>query len=169
MTEGSKSTTQGGSIEAAPPTPAIAQQAPVSYAIMQVARLCRTIAANVLRPAGLYPGQETVMMNLWDLGPLRQTDLVRLGGSDTATMARMIRRLEHAGFVRRTPSADDKRAFLIEATPASRGLRREVSDVWNQLEQTLVGGLGDQDLHTILRVIEDMEERLSRAVSPSQP
>jgi len=29
----------------------------------------------------------------------------------------MTRRLEHAGFVRRSPSTEDKRAFLTEATP----------------------------------------------------
>ncbi len=37
------------------------------------------------------------MMYLWDLGPQRQVDLVRLTGSDAATMTRMIQRLEHAG------------------------------------------------------------------------
>jgi DNA-binding MarR family transcriptional regulator len=138
-------------------------------AIMRVARLSRTIAANVLRPAGLYPGQESVMMNLWELGPQRQADLIRLNGSDAATMTRTIRRLEHAGFVRRTPSPDDKRAFLIEATPASRGLRSEVSEMWRQLDEILVGGLSKQERQTVLRVIEDMEKRLSRAVSPRPP
>jgi DNA-binding MarR family transcriptional regulator len=151
------------------PVPATDQRAPVSHAIMRVARLSRTIAANVLRPAGLYPGQESVMVSLWELGPQRQADLIRLNGSDAATMTRMIRRLEHAGFVRRTPSTEDKRAFVIEATPASRGLRREVSDMWSQLDEILVGGLDDQERQAVLRVIEGMEERLSQAAAHPNP
>ena len=77
----------------------------------------------------------------------------------------MIRRLEHAGFVRRSPSTEDKRAFLIEATPASRGLRKQVGDFCSQVEEISVGGLSDQERQTVLRVIENMEERLSRAAS----
>ena len=37
------------------------------------------------------------MLPLWDLGSQRQTDLVALLGSDTATMTRTIQRLETAG------------------------------------------------------------------------
>jgi DNA-binding MarR family transcriptional regulator len=80
-------------------------------------------------------------------------------------MTRMIRRLEHAGFVRRSPSTEDKRAFLIEATPASRGLRKQIEDIWNQVEEITVGGLSNQERQAVLRVIEDLENRLSRAAS----
>jgi DNA-binding MarR family transcriptional regulator len=165
MAEDNRETEDTESIDAATSLPATAWRAPVSHAIFRVARLSRMIAMNLLRPVGLYPGQEMVMMALWDLGPQRQTDLVRLTDSDAATMTRMIRRLEHAGFVRRSPSAEDKRAFLIEATPASRGLRKQIEDIWGQVEEFTVGGLNDQERQTVLRVIEDIENRLSRMAS----
>jgi MarR family transcriptional regulator, organic hydroperoxide resistance regulator len=169
MAEHSRGAKHSQSTGAAMPLPATARRGPVSHAVFRVARLSRMVAANLLRPVGLYPGQELVMMNLWDLGPQRQTDLIRLSASDAATMTRMIRRLEHAGFVRRTPSAEDKRAFLIEATPASRGLRTQVEDIWSQLEEIAVGGLSNQERQTVVRVLEDLEERLSRVASPSLP
>ena len=103
------------------------------------------------------------MMYLWELGSLRQADLIRLLDSDAATMTRMIQRLEHAGFVRRSPSADDKRAFLIEPTAASHALRPQVEQMWNQLEEIAVGGAGKQEQQTIRRVLEGLEERLTRA------
>ena len=96
------------------PVPAAAVGGPISHAIFRVARLHKMMAGNLLRGVGLHPGQELVMMYLWELGPQRQTDLIRLVDSDAATMTRTIRRLEHAGFVRRSPCADDKRAYLIE-------------------------------------------------------
>lgn len=145
---------------------ATARRGPVSHAVFRVARLHRMVAGDLLGAAGLYPGQELVMMNLWDLGPQRQADLVRLSASDAATMTRTIRRLEHAGFVRRTPNPADKRSFLIEATPASRGLRAQVADIWSQLEEITVGGTNDEERLTVLRVLEGLEERLSRAAFP---
>jgi MarR family transcriptional regulator, organic hydroperoxide resistance regulator len=145
------------------PVPAAALGGPVSHAIFRVGRLHKMLAGNLLRGVGLHPGQELVMMYLWELGPQRQTDLIRLLDSDAATMTRTIRRLEHAGFVRRSPLAGDKRAFLIEPTAAGRALRRQVEQIWNQLEQIAVGGVGQHDRQTIRRVLEGLEERLTRA------
>jgi MarR family transcriptional regulator, organic hydroperoxide resistance regulator len=154
-TEGSGSTSV--------PMPTATLGAPIAYALYRVARLHRMIAGNLLRRVGLHPTQEVLMMYLWELGPQRQTDLVRLLDSDAATMTRTIQRLEHAGFVRRSPDPDDKRAYRIEATPAGRALRPEVEQIWNEVEESIVGGVGERERKTILRVLEDMEERLTHA------
>jgi DNA-binding MarR family transcriptional regulator len=71
--------------------------------IFRVASLHRMLAGNLLRRIGLHPSQELAVMQLWDAGPQRQTDLVRLLDSDAATMTRTVQRLEAAGFVRRRP------------------------------------------------------------------
>jgi DNA-binding MarR family transcriptional regulator len=104
-----------------------------------------------------------VMMYLWELGPQRQTDLIGLIDSDAATMTRTIQRLEHAGFVRRSPCADDKRAYLIESTAAGRALRPQVEQIWNQLEEIVVGGAGERERQTLRRVLDGIEERLTHA------
>src|SRR5260370_10859338 len=130
------------------PVPAAALGGPISHAIFRVARLHKMMAGDLLRRVGLHPVQELVMMYLWELGPQRQTDLVRLLDSDAATMTRTIPRLEHAGFVRRTPCADDKRAYLIEPTAAGRALRQQVEQLWNQLEESVVGGVGERERQT---------------------
>src|ERR1700739_2490956 len=145
------------------PVPAAALGGAISHTIFRVARLHKMVAGNLLRRVGLHPGQELVMMYLWELGPQRQTDLIGLIDSDAATMTRTIRRLEHAGFVRRSPCADDKRAFMIEPTAAGRAVRPQVERIWNQLEEIVAGGLGERERQTVLRVLEGMEERLTRA------
>src|ERR1700752_4736447 len=136
------------------PVPAAALGGPISHALFRVARLHRMVAGNLLRRVGLHPGQELVMMYLWEAGPQRQTDLIRLLDSDAATMTRTIQRLEHAGFVRRSPIADDKRAYLIESTAAGRALLPQVEQIWNQLEGIVVGGAGERERQTIRRVLE---------------
>ncbi|MEU2391358.1 MarR family transcriptional regulator [Streptomyces sp. NPDC007369] len=145
--------------------PASARSGPISHAIFRVARLHRMLAGQLLRRIGLHPGQELVMMQLWELGPQRQTDLVRLLDSDTATMTRTIQRLERAGFVRRHPSPTDKRAVIIEPTAASHGLRREVEQVWAHLEDLAAAGLTSEAREECLRTLEGLEARLSVAAT----
>ncbi|MFE0252340.1 MarR family winged helix-turn-helix transcriptional regulator [Streptomyces sp. NPDC059010] len=147
------------------PFPAAASGGPISHALFRVARTHRMIAGHLLRRVGLHTGQELVMMQLWELGPQRQVDLIRLLNSDAATMTRTIRRLEHAGFVRRFPCKTDKRVWIIEATPASQALRKEVEELWRELEYAVVGDISDDEQAAVLRLLADMEERLTRAAA----
>ncbi|WP_420822176.1 MarR family winged helix-turn-helix transcriptional regulator [Streptomyces antioxidans] len=153
--------------EATVPVPTAAGGGPVSHAIFRLARLHRMLAGQLLRRIGLHPGQELVMMHLWELGPQRQTDLVRLLDSDAATMTRTVRRLEQAGFVRRSPSPTDRRATIIEPTVASQALRREVERIWSQLEDMSTAGLSDEERTAALRTLERLEGNLVQAATDS--
>lgn len=137
----------------------------LNHAILSVARLHRMLAGHLLRRVGLHPGQELVMMQLWDRGPQRQTDLVRLLGSDAATMTRTVRRLENAGFVRRHPCATDKRVTIIEPTAASNALRGEVERVWMDLETSVAEGMTPAQRTEAVEVLSRIEESLARATS----
>ncbi|MFB7462742.1 MarR family winged helix-turn-helix transcriptional regulator [Streptomyces sp. NPDC056224] len=151
--------------EASVPVPAAASGGPISHAIFRLARLHRMYAGQLLRRIGLHPGQELVMMHLWELGPQRQTDLVRLLDSDAATMTRTVQRLEQAGFVRRRPSPTDKRASLIEPTAASHALRREVEKAWSQLEDLVAAGLTSDERTAALHTLERLEHNLVQAAA----
>lgn len=143
------------------PLPSAARGGPVSHAIFRVARLHRMIAGHLLRRTGLHPGQELVMMHLWETGPQRQADLITVLGSDSATMTRTVQRLERAGFVRRTPSPTDRRATIIEPTAASQALRHEVEQIWEQLERITTDGLTDTEKAEARKVLERLETNLS--------
>ncbi|MHB9857391.1 MarR family winged helix-turn-helix transcriptional regulator [Streptomyces sp. YIM S03343] len=138
---------------------------PVNHAILRVARLHRLLAGQLLRQVGLHPGQELVMMQLWDRGPQRQTDLVRLLGSDAATMTRTVRRLESAGFVRRLPSPSDKRVTIVEPTAASNALRRTVEQIWMDLEKNVTEGMTPAQQSEAVEALARIEESLARATS----
>lgn len=151
------------------PMPPSVRAGVMTHAIFRVARLHRMLAGQLLRRVGLHPGQELVMMQLWDLGPQRQTDLVRLLGSDAATMTRTVKRLENAGFVRRRPSETDKRATIIEPTTASLALRKEVEQVWAELEDSVAAGLGADEQDAMISVLDRIEDRLTQAVERHAP
>jgi MarR family transcriptional regulator, organic hydroperoxide resistance regulator len=145
--------------------PETARYGPVSHAIFRVARLHRMLAGQLFRSVGLHVGQEIVMMHLWAVGPQRQADLIKVTDSDAAAMTRTVQRLEHAGFVRRIPAPNDKRAHLIEPTPASLALRDRVEALWAALERATVGDLDEAARNDALRSLERLESNLERAAA----
>ena len=152
------------------PIPAVvAERGPITHALFRVARLNRLHARQLLRRVGLHPAQELVTLQLWDLGPQRQADLVTLLGSDTATMTRTIRRLETAGFIRRRRSEQDKRVYIIEPTVASQALRAQVEDVWSDLEAAVTRNLDQEQRAQLLTLLEQAEADLMPVTANAEP
>lgn len=127
---------------------------PVSHAVFRLARAHKELAGRLLRDAGLYPGQELLLMRLWDGGPQRQVDLARTLDSDAATMTRSVQRLERAGLVARTRNSADARSVIISATPASESLRVAVEKAWRALEATTVAGMTAAQRSEAVRLLD---------------
>jgi DNA-binding MarR family transcriptional regulator len=141
----------------------IADASPVSQELFRVARLHHLLAMQLLRAAGLYPGQEMIMMRLWAGGPLQPAALIRLLGSDAATMTRSVQRLERAGFVRRKSCPTDRRSVIIEPTQASQALRAQVEAIWPRLEELCTRGFTDDERAQATELLSMIERNLARA------
>ncbi|MFS8204536.1 MarR family winged helix-turn-helix transcriptional regulator [Streptomyces sp. CWNU-52B] len=137
----------------------------VSYAISRVARMHRAAAGRMLRGAGLYPGQEFVMMHLWDAGPVRQSELIKAVELDPSTVTKMLQRLELAGHVRRRPDPRDGRAVLVEATDDSCGLHDEVTRAWTGLEEQSLAGLTPTEREQLTGLLARVEANLYAGAS----
>lgn len=151
---------QEGAVPQSISEPASAAGGPISHAIFRLARLHKELAGQLLRDIGLYPGQELLLMQLWDGGPLRQVDVVRLLDSDAATITRSVQRLERAGLVRRSRNVADKRSVIIEATRESEHLRIKVEAVWRSLEKKTVKQMTRQQRGEALRILKRLEENV---------
>ncbi|MFF5972809.1 MarR family winged helix-turn-helix transcriptional regulator [Streptomyces sp. NPDC012769] len=140
--------------------PSAARGGPLSFALSRVARLHRIAAGRRLRELGLYPGQEFLMMALWDCGPVRQSALIQSLGLDPSTVTKMLQRLEQCGHVRRRPDPADRRAVLVEATEEGEALRARVEEVWSGLEEDSLAGLGPAERGDLVRLLARLEENL---------
>lgn len=147
--------------------PGAAAGGPLSHAIFRLARTHRALAGRLFRELGLRPGQELLLMHLWEYGPQRQADLADLFDTDSASMTRTVQRLERAGFVRRTASAQDRRVTLVEPTPASLGLRTRIEDLWTTLERQTSGDLDADEQQAALAVLRRLERNLLDAPAPT--
>ncbi|MGA4842750.1 MarR family winged helix-turn-helix transcriptional regulator [Streptomyces sp. G45] len=140
--------------------PGAARRGPVSHLVSRVARLHRVAAGKHLKGLGLYPGQEFVMMHLWDAGAVRQSELIKLLDLDPSTVTKMLQRLEQAGHVRRRPDPDDRRAVLVEPTEASCGLLESVERAWGTLEERTLAGLDAGERRELARLLGRVEANL---------
>ncbi|MFC6023485.1 MarR family winged helix-turn-helix transcriptional regulator [Plantactinospora solaniradicis] len=149
--------------------PGVAAGGPVSHAIFRLARTHKLLAGQLLRRVGLHPGQELLMMRLWESGPQRQTDLADEFGTDSARMTRTVQRLERAGYVRRVPDPDDRRATRVEPTSASLVLRDQVRRLWEDLERRTVGEMSPDEQREALGALYRLEDNLTAYEADREP
>lgn len=140
--------------------PRAARNGPVSMLVSRVARLHRIAAGKLLKDLGLYPGQEFLMMHLWETGPVRQSELIKAVDLDPSTVTKMLQRLEQAGHVRRRPDPEDRRAVLVESTEASCALFTEVRRSWGELEEQTLTGLDPDERAQLARLLARVEANL---------
>jgi len=133
---------------------------PVSFAIFALARTHRALASQMLRGVGLFPGQEIMLLNLWDRDGQSQQSLGRAIGLDHSTVAKSVRRLEEAGLVRRAKSPEDGRVSLVWLTDAGRALESQVNDIWGRIERITVGSLTEEER----RQLVDLSRRLVASI-----
>ncbi|MFB5676848.1 MarR family winged helix-turn-helix transcriptional regulator [Paenibacillus terreus] len=99
----------------------------------------------MLREAGLYPGQEIVLMQLWHRDSQSQNSLSRSLRLDHSTIAKSVRRLEEAGLVTCSRSEEDKRVTIVSLTQAGREFEPKVIEAWSKLEEITTQVLNDEE------------------------
>lgn len=114
---------------------------PLSSTLLALARALRVRQGLALAPHGLHPGQDTLMVAIWDSPGLGQSALAERLGVEPPTITRMVRRLERAGLLDRRHDPDDARGRTVHPTPRSRlleaSVRRSVEEIGAEVERAL--------------------------------
>lgn len=135
--------------------------APVSSLIPRLARGHRAQVYAPLRELGLAPGQELMLMRLWEHGPQKQSALVGMLAVAAPTVAKMVTRLEQAGFITRHRSPDDARVVIVSLTEKGHALRPAIETLWTDLEDRTIRTLDDEEQSVLkdllARIITDLE------------
>lgn len=99
-------------------------------------------------------------MHLFDAGPQRQTDLIKVFDTDSGSMTRSVQRLERAGLVSRQADPSDGRATCVQATAAGRRLRGLIEDLWADLEAMTTAGMNQEQRTELLDRLAQAEQNL---------
>ena len=98
----------------------VASGADLGQVLEELARLIRRLATA----GDLSLSAASVLARLTREGPQRLTELAHSEGVSQPGMTQLVTRLADEGLVRRTPSSEDRRAVLVEATDAGLELLR---------------------------------------------
>jgi DNA-binding MarR family transcriptional regulator len=103
------------------------------FALYSTGLAMNKLYRKLLRKLDLTYPQYLVMLVLWEREGVTVSDIGARLFLDSATLTPLLKRLESAGLVARTRSAQDERQVLISLTDAGRALRREAAAVQESL------------------------------------
>jgi DNA-binding MarR family transcriptional regulator len=142
---------------------------PIVHAIFRISRKNRAMVGNLLRPLGLFPGQELLLCQLWERDGRSQGELIAGLGIDHSTVSKMLARMQRAGWVECRASSRDQRAVAVRLTAEGRRLQAEVKRVLAELERETVAALRAPDRAELLRLLRIVESKLNPVAEAITP
>jgi DNA-binding MarR family transcriptional regulator len=146
--------------ETQPESAAAADAAEILQAITRIAYLItrarrhdrvRTVAAVPLDRAAVM-----VLGQLAEAGPVRPGELADRLGVEAPHVTRQVQRLQQAGYADRVPDPDDRRAQLIQLTPAGRAAADRIREAGTAGMQAALAHWPSQERHQLATLLHRM-------------
>ena len=132
----------------------------ISCLMAQLCKAHRNAANTTLNQAGLYVGQEMVLLQLWQQDGLTQKELGQQLCVEAPTVTRMLQRMQRCGLIERRPDPDDGRVSRVYLTERSCGLESTVKEGWARLEERLLAGITPEERMLLHHFLSKMLDNL---------
>ena len=133
--------------------------------ISQIHQISQRVWYDVLRHNGLSDlagARGRVIFALWNEDNIPIKKLVEKTSLDKATLTGIIDRLERDGYVKRTPSPDDKRATLISRTGKDEIFKSKIPEVSKQQNKLFYKGFSTSEIkdfeNYLIRILQNCKE-----------
>jgi DNA-binding MarR family transcriptional regulator len=125
----------------------------ISYLITRARRhdRVRTVADVPLDRAAVM-----VLGQLAEAGPVRPGELAARLGVEAPHVTRQVQRLQQAGYADRVPDPDDRRAQLIQLTPAGRAAAGRIREAGTTGMQAALAHWPPQERHQLATLLHRM-------------
>lgn len=141
----------------------------VGYLVKRCGVLLTQVAERRFESLPISFSQWVVLMQLTRQEHISATELSEHLGHDMGALTRVVDELERRGFARRERSRRDRRAVEIAITAAGRRQARNAKRIVVELLNRLVDPFTDEELDTLLPLLQRMHANLQRAVEPRSP
>ena len=132
----------------------------IGYLLNRPAYLFREKAQEILKPLGLVPPHFGVLATLSSEGSQTQRALGSLLRVDPTTMVWIIDHLEKAGLVQRGRHPKDRRAHLVELSPAGRKVYERASKHLGELEEEFLAPLTKTERVELRRLLTKLFQKI---------
>jgi DNA-binding MarR family transcriptional regulator len=129
-----------------------------------VGKLSRRLNAHA-RGSGLTPSQLSALGVIVRQGPLRLSDLAEIESINPTMLSRLVAALDDGGLIRRNADPADRRASLLQVTPAGRRTHDRLRDERGRILAAGLAALGPEDraaVEAALPALEQLVEAIMR-------
>jgi len=107
-----------------------------------------------------HGGRVALLTHIDRLAPIRMSELAAQACLDQSTVSRHLRHLEDDDLVTRTPDPDDRRATLLELSPAGREVLESHIRARSQLIASATATWSDEDRAALTRLLSRLADDL---------
>jgi len=125
-----------------------------------VARAIERALEERLEPHGAGIQEVKILACLAMCEELSQSELGAMIGIEPSTLVRALDRMEKCGWVRRHPSANDRRRNLIRATEQAQPIWKTIIEEGIKVEQQAIAGFGKPELAQLQEAVRQMVRNL---------
>ena len=127
----------------------------IIYQLLTAQQRLKTHIKRRLKRSGvsITLGQAGILFLLQEKNGQRMNELSVVLGIDNSTMTGFIDRMEKAGYVKRKPCPDDRRALLIYITPSGRDEADKAAPVINAVNSEIISGSSIQEITGFKKVL----------------
>jgi len=136
-------------------------QFPIEKAIINLITSYKNHVTTQMRPLGLYPGQDMILLELLKNDGVSQNLLVTTLCVDHSTIAKSVSRMIKNDLVKTEKSTKDKRVTLVSLTPNGRNLAQQVETIWNESESKAALGLSTEEQRLFIEMIDHIAKNLN--------
>lgn len=132
----------------------------LSPVLTQAARSLRTTLSHNLAEAGLYAGQDGVILQLDTEPGLTPGQLAQRLGVKAPTMTRTIGRMEAQGFLERRSDGSDARLTKIYLSETGRQSVARIHQAIAGCSAVAIQGFSDKDLRNLVKLLKALDRNL---------
>ncbi|MEM9510504.1 MAG: MarR family transcriptional regulator [Cyanobacteria bacterium P01_E01_bin.35] len=136
-----------------------------TYLMVRVAKAHRRLVSAALVEMNLHIGQERLLMELWRENGVTQTELAERLCIEPPTLTKMLSRLEKTELLEKRRDTVDKRICRIFLTPKGYSLQQPITDLWLDLEETILANLSPEECLHYRRLLMQIYDNLEAAKS----
>lgn len=139
----------------------------IGFLLADVSRLLRTDFDRRVRALGMTQAQWRAIAHIARDEGINQSTLAERLEVQPITIARLIDRMQSAGWVERQPDATDRRASLLFLTAKSRPVLEKMQTHADQALKAAMHGVSAADEKTLIATLEQM--KLNLALPHAEP
>lgn len=134
---------------------------PIEKAIINLITSYKSRITKRMRPLGLYPGQDMILLELLKKDGISQNKLVVELCVDHSTIAKSVNRMLKTDLVKTKKSTKDKRVTLVSLTEHGREIANHVQDVWLEAEYDATNDLSEAEQKAFIETLEKITRSLN--------